>query len=273
MKRTIYLLVFVCANLLFAQDNYTISGYVKDGNTGEDLIGATVLMKALGTGNITNVYGFYAISVPQGSYTLEVSYVGFQVFRQQLEVNSNQTLNIDLAPDTEVLEEIVVTTEALNKNVSVNEMSTVSLTSKTVKKIPAVLGEPDIIRSIQLLPGITSVGDGSTGINVRGGAADQNLILLDEGVIFNSAHLLGLYSAINPDAVKDVKIYKGGIPSRYGGRLSSVLDVRQKEGNLKEYSGEGGVSLISARALYEGPIVKDKGSFMIAGRRSYGDAI
>ena len=273
MKRTIYLLVFVCANLLFAQDNYTISGYVKDGNTGEDLIGATVLMKELGTGNITNVYGFYAISVPQGSYTLEVSYVGFQVFRQQLEVNSNQTLNIDLAPDTEVMEEIVVTTEALNKNVSVNEMSTVSLTSKTVKNIPAVLGEPDIIRSIQLLPVITSVGDGSSGFNVRGGAADQNLILLDEGVIFNSAHLLGLYSAINPDAVKDVKIYKGGIPSRYGGRLSSVLDVRQKEGNLKEYSGEGGVSLISARALYEGPIVKDKGSFMIAGRRSYGDAI
>ncbi len=273
MKKTIYLLVFVCSNLLLGQESYTISGYVKDGNTGEDLIGATVLVKELGTGNITNVYGFYSIPIPEGTYTIQVRYVGFQLSQQQVTINANQTFNFDLTPDTEVLEEVVVTSEALNKNVTVNQMSTVNLSSKTVKKIPAVLGEPDIIRSIQLLPGITSVGDGSSGFNVRGGSADQNLILLDEGVIFNSAHLLGLYSAINPDAVKDVKIYKGGIPSRYGGRLSSVLDVRQKEGNLKEYTGEGGISLISARALYEGPIVKDKGSFMIAGRRSYGDAI
>ena len=264
-------LLFVTA--VFSQDKVTLSGYVKDAGSGEDLIGATVLIKELETGSITNVYGFYSISVPKGTYTLSVSYVGFKALAESVTINSDLTFSIELEDDSELLEEVVVSTEALNKNISTNEMSTIRLSTKTVKQIPAVLGEPDIIRSIQLLPGITSVGDGSSGFNVRGGSADQNLILLDEGVIFNSAHLLGLYSAINPDAVKDVKIYKGGIPARYGGRLSSVLDVRQKEGNLKEFSGEGGVSLISARALYEGPIVKDRGSFMIAGRRSYGDAI
>ncbi|MFY0598935.1 MAG: TonB-dependent receptor [Cyclobacteriaceae bacterium] len=273
MKRNIFLLTLVLSYASFAQENFTISGYVKDGNTGEDLIGATVEIKELGAGNITNVYGFYSVSIPKGTYTVAVSFIGFTAFEQRVELNSDLSINVELSTDTEVLQEVVVSSEALNKNVSSNEMSTLKISSKTVKQIPAVLGEPDIIRSIQLLPGITSVGDGSSGFNVRGGSADQNLILLDEGVIYNSAHLLGLYSAVNPDAVKDVKIYKGGIPSRFGGRLSSVLDVRQKEGNLKEYSGEGGVSLISARALFEGPIVKDKGSFMVAGRRSYGDAI
>ncbi len=274
MTRTIFLLHALLLSLVcLGQKEATLSGYVKDASTGEDLIGATVLIKELGVGNITNVYGFYSVSVPSGSYTVSISYVGFETYESRLELTEDQTLSVELTGGASLLEEVVVRTEALNKNISNNEMSTIKLSAKTVKKIPAVLGEPDIIRSIQLLPGITSVGDGSSGFNVRGGSADQNLILLDEGVIFNSAHLLGLYSAINPDAVKDVKVYKGGIPSRYGGRLSSVLDVRQKEGNVKEYVGEGGISLISARALYEGPIVKDKGSFMIAGRRSYGDAI
>ncbi|MEM6829910.1 MAG: TonB-dependent receptor, partial [Bacteroidota bacterium] len=274
MKRVLTFITLTTLLLsAFAQERVRVSGYVKDGDTGEDLIGATVLVRPLQIGNVSNVYGFYSIAVPKGEYTLEISYVGFETMEQSVSITEDQVINIDLKPEREVLEEVVITSEAQNKNVSLNEMSTLKLATQTVKKIPAVLGEPDIIRSIQLLPGITSVGDGSSGFNVRGGSADQNLILLDEGVIFNSAHLFGLYSAINPDAVKDVKIYKGGIPSRYGGRLSSVLDVRQKEGNLKAFNGEGGISLISARALYEGPIVKDRGSFMIAGRRSYGDAL
>ncbi len=272
-KAILFFNVLLATVVAFGQDKVTLSGSVKDASSGEDIIGATILVKELQTGNITNFYGFYSISIPPGTYTLSVSYIGFQNYEQTVTISSNQVLNIELEGSSELLSEVVVSTEALNKNVSINEISTIKLSTETVKQIPAVLGEPDIIRSIQLLPGITSLGDGSSGFNVRGGSADQNLILLDEGIIFNSAHLLGLYSAINPDATKNVKIYKGGIPSRYGGRLSSVLDVRQKEGNLKEYNGEGGISLISARALYEGPIVKDKGSFMIAGRRSYGDAI
>ena len=273
MKKLIFTIVFMMAFLTgYSQETVRISGYVKDKENGEDLIGATVLIKELQSGNISNVYGFYSISMPAGKYTLEVSYVGYETLSMPIEVTEDRTLNFDLAVASEMIEEVVITAEAENKNVSQNEMSTLNITGKTIKEIPAVLGEPDIIRSIQLLPGITAVGDGSTGFNVRGGSADQNLILLDEGVIYNSAHLLGLFSAINPDAVKDVKIYKGGIPARYGGRLSSVLDVRQKEGNLKSFNGEGGVSLISARALLEGPIVKDKASYMLTARRSYGDA-
>ncbi|MEM1407967.1 MAG: TonB-dependent receptor plug domain-containing protein, partial [Bacteroidota bacterium] len=188
------------------------------------------------------------------------------------ELRGNETVSIDLEATSEQLQEVVITAEAENANVVNNEMSVAKLEPKTIKQVPAVLGEADVIRAIQLLPGITSVADGASGFNVRGGAADQNLILLDEGIIYNSAHLLGLYSVVNPDAVKDIKIYKGGIPARYGGRLSSVLDVRQREGNSKEFNGEAGIGLISARGLIEGPIVKDKSSYMIAGRRSYGDA-
>ncbi len=258
---------------LTAQDKIRISGNVKEKETGEDLIGATVLVQELGTGNISNAYGFYSFSVDPGEYTLVVSFIGFEKEVRKVSIKNDTTINFELAYETELLEEIVVTSEAENTNVSTNEMSVAKISAATVKRIPAVLGEPDVIRSIQLLPGITSVGDGATGFNVRGGSADQNLILLDEGIIFNSAHLLGLYSAINPDAVKDVKVYKGGIPARYGGRLSSVLDVRQKEGNMKKLEGEGGISLISARALLEGPIVKDKGSFLVTARRSYGDAL
>ena len=272
-KVTAILFVLLCSCWLVAQERATVSGYIKDASSGEDLIGATVLIQEIGTGNITNVYGFYSISVPKGDYTLVVSYVGYEDMVQAISLTSNTQLSFDLKTQDSVLEEVVVTAEAANRNVTKNEMSTLNLTSKTVKQLPAILGEPDIIKTLQLLPGVTSVGDGASGFNVRGGAADQNLILLDEGVIYNSAHLLGFYSTINPDATKDVKIYKGGIPARYGGRLSSVLDIRQKEGNLKEYQGEGGISLISAKALFEGPIVKNRGSFMLAGRRSYGDAL
>ena len=255
-----------------AQNAITLSGYVRDLSTGEDLIGATVQVAGSANGVVTNVYGFYSLTVPAGTTRLLISYVGYETYVIEQEFTADQRLNIDLRVTAEQLEEIVVTGEAENANVVNNEMSVLKVDPQTIKEIPAVLGEADVIRSIQLLPGITSVADGAAGFNVRGGSADQNLILLDEGIIYNSAHLLGLYSVVNPDAVKDIKIYKGGIPARYGGRLSSVLDIRQREGNYKEFNGEAGIGLISARALIEGPIAKGKGSYMVAGRRSYGDA-
>lgn len=274
MKKFLSLCYFVIgfSSTLWAQEKVTLSGYIRDVSSGEDLIGATVYIKELQTGGAANVYGFFSVTVPKGDYTLQVSYIGYQPFEKQVSLNSNTSLNFELQLNAEELEEVVVTAEETNSNVVNNEMSTLKIAAKTIKSIPAVLGEPDVIKSIQLLPGITSVADGASGFNVRGGSADQNLILLDEGIIYNSAHLLGFYSVVNPDAVKDIKIYKGGIPARYGGRLSSVLDVRQREGNMKEFNGEAGIGLISGRLLLEGPIVKDKGSFMLAARRSYGDA-
>ncbi|WP_109831220.1 TonB-dependent receptor [Reichenbachiella versicolor] len=274
MKNKLLLLViFHWSMTTYSQEQVRMAGYVKDGTNGEDLIGATVLIKESGLGSVTNLYGFYSIVMSPGDYTIKVSYVGYQTYEKQISIHSDETLNIELTPEADLLGEVVVSAEALNQNVTKNEMSTAKISAATVKQIPSILGEPDVIRSLQLMPGITTVGDGASGFNVRGGSADQNLILLDEGLIYSSSHLLGLFSTINVDATKDVKVYKGGIPARYGGRLSSVLDIRQKEGNLKEFSGEGGVSLISARILAEGPIVKDKGSYMIAARRSYGDAL
>lgn len=268
----IILLLLLLSMKGFGQEKVTLSGYVRDVNSGEDLIGATVQISGTALGAITNVYGFYSLTIPKGSYTIAVSFVGYELYTVEKTVTSNETMSIELTSSAEQLSEVVITGEAENANVVNNEMSVVKLEPKTIKEIPAVLGEADVIRSIQLLPGVTSVADGASGFNVRGGAADQNLILLDEGIIYNSAHLLGLYSVVNPDAIKDVKLYKGGIPARYGGRLSSVMDIRQREGNMKTFNGEGGIGLISARALVEGPLIKDKSSYMIAARRSYGDA-
>ncbi|MEO1098446.1 MAG: TonB-dependent receptor [Bacteroidota bacterium] len=228
MKTTVLVwlaLSTLIGSALQAQEKITISGYVRDSSTGEDLIGATIQLAGAGMGAVTNVYGFYSITVPKGPVELKVSYVGFESRTIFKELTGNKTLSIELEATSEQLQEVVITAEAENANVVNNEMSVAKLEPKTIKQVPAVLGEADVIRSIQLLPGITSVADGASGFNVRGGAADQNLILLDEGIIYNSAHLLGLYSVVNPDAVKDIKIYKGGIPARYGGRLSSVLDV------------------------------------------------
>ncbi|MEM8567033.1 MAG: TonB-dependent receptor [Bacteroidota bacterium] len=273
MKRFSLVLIMLCGSAYsFAQNKVTISGYIRDAGNGEDLIGATIQVVGSTNGAVTNVYGFYSLTIPSGNAEIRISYIGFDPISVNKEFVRNETLSVNLNASAEQLQEVIITGEAENANVVNNQMSVAKLEPKTIKQVPAVLGEADVIRSIQLLPGITSVADGASGFNVRGGAADQNLILLDEGIIYNSAHLLGLYSVVNPDAIKDVQIYKGGIPARYGGRLSSVLDIRQREGNSKEFNGEAGIGLISARALIEGPIVTDKGSFMIAGRRSYGDA-
>ena len=276
MKNVVCFLLFLMLETVYppfawAQGSVTISGYVRDRASGEALIGATVQVAGTSVGVATNAYGFYALSLTPGRYSLSIMYVGYKPLSITKDVAANETLQVELEENSEELDEIVISAEGGNSNVVSTQMSIAKIDPKLVKQIPAVLGEPDLIRALQLLPGVTAVADGAAGFNVRGGSADQNLILLDEATVYNSSHLFGLFSVANPDAIKSVTLYKGGIPARYGGRLSSVMDIRQREGNSKEFSGEAGIGLISARLLAEGPIVKDKSSFMVAGRRSYGD--
>lgn len=258
---------------LKSQDLVTISGYIKDASNGESLIGATAYLNEIGKGVSSNEYGFYSITAAPGKYTIEFSYLGYVDNSQVIDISGNQTLNIELQSEAAQLEEIVIQAEAKDKNVSEVEMSVSTLDINTIKAIPSLLGEVEVIRSLQLLPGVSTVGEGATGFNVRGGSIDQNLILLDEAPVFNSSHLFGFFSVFNPDAVKDVKLYKGGIPARYGGRLSSILDVRMKEGNSKQLSVNGGVGFIFSRLSVEAPIIKDKASFIVAARRSYIDIL
>ena len=271
--KTLFLSIFALIITLtsIAQDKITLSGYVKDLETGEGMISATVLVRELNAGTVTNEYGFYSLSVPPGTYTIDFSFIGFETVSETIELTKNLTKNTEIGFSQTMLEEVVITGEAEDENLTSVEMSVEKLDIAQVKKIPQLLGEADIIRSIQLLPGVTTVGEGATGFNVRGGNIDQNLILLDESPVFSSSHLFGFFSVFNADAIKDAKLYKGGIPAKYGGRLSSVLDIRQKEGNLKKYTATGGVGLPFSRLTIEGPIVKDKASFIVSGRRSYFD--
>jgi hypothetical protein len=270
---TLFLLLFLLclAGLSQAQEKYTISGYVKDAANGEGLIGATIYVPELATGASTNVYGFYSLTLPKGTHTLTFSYMGYVSRQLALELTANVTIDIQLSEERVEMQEVVVTATKADENVQSMEMSVNRLDVKTIKTMPALLGEVDVIRSIQMLPGVTTVGEGAAGFNVRGGSIDQNLILLDEAPVYNSSHLFGFFSVFNPDAVKDVKLLKGGIPAQYGGRLSSLLDVRMKDGNSKNMSYSGGIGTVSSRFAVEGPLVKDKSSFIIAGRRTYGD--
>ena len=253
--------------------NGTVSGYIKDGSNGETLIGAFVYLEENNASAVSNEYGFFSITAPQGQYTLVGSYLGYREVKQPITLNEKVKIDIELPLDENTLDEVVVTAEQEDKNVKQIQMSVNKLDIKTINKLPTLLGETEILRSIQLLPGVTSVGEGSAGFNVRGGSIDQNLVLLDESPVYNSSHLFGFFSVFNPDAVKDVQLYKGGIPARYGGRLSSILDVRMKEGNSKQFQASGGVGTIFSRLTLEAPIVKDKSSFIIAGRRSYIDVL
>ncbi|HBU77739.1 MAG TPA: hypothetical protein DEF18_06520, partial [Muricauda sp.] len=239
-----------------AQERYTLSGTIFEASSNESLIGVTVAVSELKTGTTTNEYGFYSITLPEGEYQIIVSYLGFQEIVQTITLNKNVKLDFNLTEKTEELQEVVVTDNVEKLDIRKPQMSVTSLTSNTIKEIPVVLGESDVIKSLLLLPGVTSAGEASSGFNVRGGAADQNLILLDEATVFNSSHLFGFFSVFNPDAIKDVKLFKGGIPARYGGRVSSVLDIFQKEGNSKEFKVNGGIGAVASRLLIEGPIQK-----------------
>ncbi|HEX8545365.1 MAG TPA: TonB-dependent receptor [Cytophagaceae bacterium] len=253
------------------QGKVSVSGYLKDATSGEAMMGANIFVKELNIGTATNDYGFYSLTLTPGVYTLVIDYLGFQTLTKTIELKEGTKLDIELQPDTQILNEIVVSTEAEDKNIRSNEMSVTQVSIKELKKMPAMLGEVDVVRSIQLTPGVSTVGEGAAGFNVRGGGIDQNLILLDDAPVYNSSHLYGFFSVFNPDAVRDVKLMKGGIPAQYGGRLSSLLDVRMKEGNNRRFEGSGGIGTVSSRLTLEGPIKKEKGSFIVAGRRSYAD--
>jgi hypothetical protein len=254
-----------------AMQRFTISGYVRDAKNGEALIGATVSDQDTKVGAATNVYGFYSFSLPAGEHTIKAGFLGYETKVIKLNLTANQKQNIELSEASAETKEVVITAEKPEANVKAMEMSVNKLDIKSINKIPAFLGEVDVIRAIQLLPGVSTVGEGSSGFNVRGGSVDQNLVLLDEAPVYNSSHLFGFFSVFNPDAVKDVKLVKGGIPAQYGGRLSSLLDVRLKEGNMKRLAINGGVGTVFSRLAIEAPFKKDKGSFIVAVRRSYGD--
>jgi len=267
-------LLFIWAtNNVFAQDRYTLNGYVKDANNGEGLIGVSVYVRENASGVATNPYGFYSLTLPTGDYTLIYSYVGYAKKEVKVSLTTDLTLDVELEEAARELEEVVVSVEREDENVKSVEMSVNKLEIKTIKKMPALLGEVDLIKSIQLLPGVSTVGEGSSGFNVRGGDISQNLVLLDEAPVYNSSHLFGFFSIFNPDAVKDVKLIKGGIPAQYGGRISSILDVRMKEGNSKKREINGGIGSIFSRLTYEQPFLAGKGSFIVAGRRSYLDVL
>lgn len=261
---------------IFSQKQYTLKGYIRDGRTGESLIGANVFnLDDASLGSSSNNYGFYSLTLPEGTYRIGVNYLGYQDQVFEVKFDKDLELNIEMSEGV-TLQEVVVSAEKQErkKNVESTQMGTVTLPIENIKKLPAVFGEVDILKTLQLLPGVMSSGEGTSGFYVRGGGPDQNLVLLDEAVVYNTGHLLGFFSVFNSDAIKSTTLIKGGMPAQYGGRLSSVLDVQMKEGNMKEFSAEGGIGIISSRLTVQGPIKKEKTSFMVSGRRTYiGDIV
>lgn len=268
-----FLILLVFSAFGVSAQRYTISGYIKDTADGEALIGATVAVVELGSGAGTNNYGFYSLSLPAGKYTLNVSYVGYSSRRVPINLSSNLNLNFEMTASGVEAKEVTVTAEKKDANVTSTNMGRQELSIETVKSLPAFLGEVDVLKVLQTLPGVMAAGDGNTGFYVRGGGPDQNLVLLDDAVVYNTGHLFGFFSVFNSDAVKSLSLEKGPIPAQYGGRLSSVVDVKMKEGNLKDWHIEGGIGLISSRLLVQGPIIKDKCSLLIAARRTYADLL
>ena len=267
------LLVFMMLSLT-AQDKATMSGYVKDAASGEELIGATVIVEGSSLGASTNIYGFYSITLDKGTYNLKVNYLGYQPRVITVELQENQTMDLELSTGAKDIDIIEVKAEKEDGGILEEAgVGTVKINVKKLETLPVFFGEKDILKSIQLLPGISSGSEGSTGLVVRGGKPDQNLILLDEATVYNPSHFLGFFSVFNSDALKDLTVYKGGIPAQYGGRASSVLDIYMKNGNKKKFGLSGGLGLISSRLTFEGPIVKDKGSFILSGRATYLDLL
>jgi outer membrane receptor protein involved in Fe transport len=273
-KNLLIIVLIIILTILYglpahAQERVTISGTITDSKSNETLIGATIYIEELKTGVSTNEYGFYSITIPSGDYTIWLSYIGYLSAKESISLTGTIKKDFSLVEDSKTLNEVVINANKEIADIRVPEMSTNKLSIQTIKQMPVVLGEVDIIKSILQLPGVTNAGEGQSGFNVRGGSADQNLVLLDEATIYNTSHVFGLFSVFNADAVKDLKLYKGGIPARYGGRLSSVLDIYQKEGNKNSFNVLGGIGLISSRLLAEAPIAKGRGSFIAAGRGSY----
>ena len=277
MKKYLILLIVILSFVTTVQaqeggdGKATISGYVKDSTSGEALIGAAIYIKELQKGTNANAYGFFSLTVDKGHYTLIVNFVGYRERVMELDLTANKTLHLELPPKVIETKEVTITAERKDKNVQSTDMGKVELDVEKIKSLPALLGEVDILKTIQLLPGVQDAGEGNSGFYVRGGGPDQNLVLLDEGVVYNASHLFGFFSVFNPDAVKNITLTKGGMPAQYGGRLASVLDISMKDGNQKDYHVEGGIGYIASRLTVEGPIVKDKSSFIISGRRTFID--
>ena len=269
MKKIFLLVIFLFSLNINSQNNFTLSGYVLDSQNNELVIGASVIIDELNIGTITNSYGFFSITVKEGNYSVKTQNLGYKDDLQIISLNKNIILNIYLTEEVESLDEVIVIENTEDIDIELPVLSLNIISGKTIRQTPVVFGESDILKTIQLLPGVSSAGEGASGFNVRGGAADQNLILFDEAIIYNSSHLFGLFSVFNSDAIKEVKLYKGGIPSSYGGRLSSVLDVYQKDGNNQNFSMNGGIGAISSRLLVEGPIQKNQSSFLVASRGTY----
>ncbi|MDR0812239.1 MAG: TonB-dependent receptor [Paludibacter sp.] len=273
MKRflLVFLVFFHVAAVSAQERKVTISGNITDVSNGEDLIGVSVYVPDLKVGTTSNEYGFYSLSLPVGTYEIAVSYMGFATEKITVKATENKKLNIKLTPQSSELQEVVVTTDRPNANVSSTETSSTKLTANAIKVIPAMMGEVDLIKALQLLPGVQPVSEGSSNFSVRGGGFDQNLILLDESTVYSASHLLGFFSVFNNDAIKDVKLYKGDIPANFGGRLASVMDVRSRDGNNKKFSGSGGIGTIASRLTLEGPLFTEKATFLVAARRTYAD--
>lgn len=273
-NRIVLILFFTIAisQIVFAQNKRTINGSITEAKTGETLIGASVKVTGTtGAAAVTNSYGFYSISLTEGDYEISVSFIGYKTIKKNISITNDARFNFALEQDNQ-LNEVVISAIKRNENVSSPQMGLQKININEINSVPVLLGERDVLKTLQLLPGIKSAGEGNSGFYVRGGATDQNLILLDEAPVYNASHLLGFFSTFNSDAIKDVSVYKGGMAAQYGGRLASVLDIKMNDGNRKTYTVEGGVGLISSRLKVEGPIVKDKGSFMISARRTYMDA-
>ncbi|MEJ5053956.1 TonB-dependent receptor [Sphingobacterium sp. MYb382] len=255
----------------YGQQKYTLSGFVRNASTGETLIGALVTLDGTSLATSSNSYGFYSLSAPAKTYKVLVSYVGYEGKVVDVDLNAGKRIDVELQPVNNLLEEVVVAAKKRRDPVSDPQMGVLNFSMEEIKRIPVIFGEPDLLKAIQLLPGVQSGGEGSSNFYVRGGGGDQNLILLDEATVYNASHLMGFFSTFNSDAIKDVQLYKGGIPAHFGGRISSVLDIAMLDGNKKEFAAEGGIGLIASRLKVEGPLVKDKGSFMVSGRRTYAD--
>lgn len=272
-RKYFYILLLLLSGLcfpLYAQQ-HTVSGYVKDKETGEDLMAANVYEERTNRGTATNDYGFFSLTLPQDSITLVFAFYGYTIQKRSVYLDKDMQFTVYLSPEIMEVEEVIIEVEENKRQLETTQMSAVKITPKEAKLLPAFMGEVDLLKTLQLKPGIQSGGEGSSGLYVRGGGPDQNLIILDEAPVYNASHLFGFFSVFNPDAVKHVELYKGGFPAQYGGRLSSVVDIKLNEGNKTKFSGTGGIGLIASRLTLEGPIKKGKSSFIISGRRTYFD--
>jgi outer membrane receptor for ferrienterochelin and colicin len=273
MKKILVFCLLLPAAAVRAQNKYSISGYVKDSLSSENLIGASIIFHGEQKGVTSNGYGFYSITLPEGHYLLTASYVGYHSKMIEIDLKKNINLNFLIEPHTSTNEEVVVYAKKKDANITSAQMGKIDLSMAQVKSLPVLFGEIDIMKTLQLLPGVSNAGEGNTGLYVRGGGPDQNLIMLDDAIVYNTGHLFGFFSIFNADAIKNTSLIKGGMPAQYGGRLSSVLDVSMKEGNMNKYEVEGGLGLLASRLSIQGPLVKQKASFIVSYRRTYLDLL